>query len=127
MQFSLKNIINNLGKDTPSCEKTFHAKNIDLLQKTVVNCPNFRKLKLKCELKWNFDILKLDICNWKKNQVTLDISKNQDKSTGGLCITDLFQNKICPKKNWFFPRKKYFPKKNYLFSMQLFSADATMF
>ena len=36
------------------------------------------------ELKWNFHILKLTILKWKNYPVTLDISKNQWRSTGGL-------------------------------------------
>ena len=62
---------------------TFEAEITDLCKKIVVNCLKFRKLKLKLELKWNFDVLKLNISEWKKNPVTLDILKNQYRSTGG--------------------------------------------
>ena len=35
-------------------------------------------------MKWNFPILKLKILKWKNYPVTLDISKKQWRSTGGL-------------------------------------------
>ena len=47
------------------------------------NCLNLRKMKLKFELKWNFDVFKIDISEWKNSQVTLNILKNQFRSTGG--------------------------------------------
>ena len=39
--------------------------------------------KIKLELKWNFHILKLKILKWKIYPVTLDVSKDQWRSTGG--------------------------------------------
>ena len=60
------------------------SKDIYFEKKIVANCLTFQKPKLKLELKWNFDILKLNISEWKKIQVTLDISKIQCKSTGGM-------------------------------------------
>ena len=66
------------------------SKDIYFEKKIVANCLTFQKPKLKLELKWNFDILKLDSSKWKKIPVTLDISKNQYRSTGGQCPrTDL--------------------------------------
>ena len=53
------------------------------VKKIVVNCLNFRKLKLKLELKWNFEFFKIEISDLKIYSVTLDISKNQNRSTGG--------------------------------------------
>ena len=44
----------------------------------------FTACVIKLELKWNFHFLKLKILKWKNYPVTLDISKNQWRSSGGV-------------------------------------------
>ena len=81
LEFRWKNGFKKLVQHTPACKKSYFS--IDLLKQITVHCLNFRKLKLKFELNWNFVIFKLNILKWKFFRVTLDISKNQYRSTGG--------------------------------------------
>ena len=63
---------------------TFKLKAKVCLKKITFDCLNLCKLKLKLELKWNFEFFKIEISDLKIYSVTLNISKNQDRSTGGL-------------------------------------------
>ena len=69
-----------LGKDTST---TFKLRAKFCFKKTTFVCLNLCKLKLKLELKWNFEFFKIKISDLKIYSVTLDISKNQNRSTGG--------------------------------------------
>ena len=70
-----------LGKNTSTTLK-LRAK--VCFKMVTFDCLNLCKLKLKLELKWNFDFFKIEISDLKKNQVALDIPIIQNKSTGGL-------------------------------------------
>ena len=53
--------------------------------------------KIKLELKWDFHILKLKILKSKNYPVTLDISKNQWRSTGGYNEIERYKTNIWKK------------------------------
>ena len=79
------------------CSKGFEnlssQKHRFITEEVVVNCLNFRKLKLKFELKWNFDFFKIEISDLKKNQVALNIPIIQNKSTGGMAVRTISSKK----------------------------------